>query len=110
MDLLQKGSLLLRPEKVLPQSSTEVRATGHLANLATQVDNIEASSAHRLAQAGLPVRFLGADEVLPAALVVVILETPVAVAALTEEEAMEEATGKPKEQRREQYIDSVSLI
>ena len=78
-----------------------------------QVDNTEASSAHGLAQAGplvreasvrhragLLVRLLGAGEVLSAALVVVVtLETPMAV-ALTEEVmegVAEEAIGKSKE-------------
>ena len=108
-------------------------AAGHPVNLSIQVDNIEASKAHGLAQgglladhpaeasvhhqAGLSVRLLGAGEVLSEALVVAVtLVASMAVVAsevLMEEvtgEAMEEAIGKPKEQRREQYIDSVSLI
>ncbi len=99
-----------RPKKALPPSSTEARAAGHLANLAIQGDNIEASSAHRLAragllvaeasvchQAGLSAQPPGAAEVLSAALAVVVpLETPMAVGALMEE-AMEEATAKLEE-------------
>ena len=65
-----------------------------------QGDNIEASSAHGLAQAGLSVRLPQAGEVLSEAFVVVVtLETPMAV-ALTEEVmegVTEEATGKSKE-------------
>jgi alkylhydroperoxidase/carboxymuconolactone decarboxylase family protein YurZ len=89
-----------------------VRTAGHTANIAVQVDNIEAPSAHGLAQAGLlvaeasvhhqaalSVRLLGAGEVLSAAFVVVVtLGTSMAVAALevlTEEAT--EATGKLKE-------------
>ena len=80
--------------------------------MAIQVGNIEALSAHGLAQAGLlvaeasvdhqaalSVRLLGAGEVLSAAFVVVVtLGTSLAVAALevlTEEAT--EATGKLKE-------------
>ncbi len=100
------------PEKALPQSSTEVRTAGHTANIAIQVDNIEAPSAHGLAQAGLlvteasvhdqtalSVRLLGADEVLSAALVAVVTQgTSMAVVALEvlTGEAME-ATAKLKE-------------
>jgi hypothetical protein len=99
------------PEKVLPQSSTEVRMAGHTANMAMQ-DNIEARSAHGLVQAGLlvaeasvhhraalAVRLLGVGEVLSAAFVVVVtLGTSMAVVAweVLTEEAME-ATGKLKE-------------
>lgn len=106
-----------RPEKALPQSSTEVRTAGHSANLAIWVDNIEATSAHGLAQAGLLVAaeaslrqqeglsvcLLGAGEVLSAAFVVVA-----ALEAM--EEVMEEAamvvaaedTGKLKEKVSEE--------
>ena len=63
-------------------------AAGHSANPAILVDNIEASKAQGLAQAGLLVHLLRAGEVLPAAFVVA------AMAVLTEEameEVMEEA-------------------
>jgi hypothetical protein len=107
---------------VLPRSSTEVRAAGLPASQAIQGDsirgdNIEASSAHGLAQigllaaeaithhrAGLSVRPPGPDEVLIAALAVAVpLETPeaavaaAALAVLTEvrsEEAMVGALGE----------------
>jgi hypothetical protein len=90
---------------VLRQSLTEVRTAGHSVNLAILADNIEASRAHGLVQAGLLVRLLLAGEVPSEAFVVVVtLETPVVVVALevlTEEAAMavevEEATIKLKE-------------
>ena len=67
-----------------------------------QGDNIEASSAHGLAQAGLSVRLPQAGEVLSEAFVVVVtLETLMVVAVALTEEVMEgvteEATGKSKE-------------
>jgi hypothetical protein len=84
-----------------------VRTAGHSVNLAILVDNIEASKAHGLAQAGLLVaeasvghqagllaHLLWEGEVLSAALVVVVTpETSMAVEGLEvlTEEVMEEA-------------------
>lgn len=105
---------------MLRQSSTEVRTAGHSANLAILVDNIEASKAHGLAQAGLlaeasvghqarlPVHLLWAGEVLSAAIVVAALEvlTEEAMEEVMEEAAMAvavaEDTGKLKEKVSEE--------
>ena len=136
------GLHLQRPEKRLRQSPTEVlqqqdpplllaqevedtgepsrvlrRAAGHSANWAILEDNIEASKAPGLAQAGLLAdhlvevsgahqagllaHLLWADEVLLADFMVAVvsLEAPMVVAALgaLTEEALEEVTGKLKE-------------
>jgi hypothetical protein len=94
-----------------------VRTAGHSANLAILVDNIEASKAHGLAQAGLLaeasighqagllVHLLWAGEVLSAALEVLTeeaMEEVMEEAAMAVEVEVAEDTGKLKEKVSEE--------
>jgi len=100
-ELVREGFHLRRPEKARAQSSTGVRAAGRPASLSIRGDSIEASSAHRAQagllaaeatmrhQAGLSVR--GADEVLTAALAVLVpLEASAAAVAVAASEVLTE--------------------